>query len=276
MFVRRYWRTSRSLVHASPVKLDLDGAKLTPRLSATLIVHNEERHLAACLASLGGLADEIVVLDDGSTDATVTIAREAGARVEYRPFDDFSRQKQAALSLATGDWVLSVDADERVTPALAAAIRAALTGDPAINGYWMRRTLTYLGVRLRYGGTGSEWVLRLVRRERARFSGRPIHEHLLVEGPTARLAGTLEHIKYGTLSEHLRTIDRYTDTIAREKAEHGVRFQAWHVLRIFAELGSRLILRGGVLDGRAGVIYAAMAAYAGFLKYAKIWRADDR
>src|SRR5688572_11939062 len=131
-----------------------------PRLSAFLIVHDEERHLAECLASIRGLADEVVVLDDGSADRTVAIAREAGARVESRAFDDFGHQKQAALELTTGDWVLSIDADERVTPALAKEIATVLTA-PRADGYWVRRELVYLGTRLRFGGTGSDWVLRL-------------------------------------------------------------------------------------------------------------------
>jgi glycosyltransferase involved in cell wall biosynthesis len=263
------------LVKATLVKRVSRGATLTPRLSAALIVHNEERYLSGCLASLRGVADEIVVLDDGSTDATVTIARDAGARVEHRPFDDFSRQKQAALSLATGDWILIIDADERVTPTLAAAIRSTIDGDPPVDGYEVRRTLTYLGARLRFGGTGSEWILRLVRRGCGRFSSRPIHEHLLIDGPTARLGGTLEHIKYETLSEHVRTIDRYTEVIAGEKRQRGERFHAWHLLRIGLEVVSRLLLKGGLLDGRAGIIYAGMASYYSFLKYAKMWRAGD-
>ncbi|MGH7718635.1 MAG: glycosyltransferase family 2 protein, partial [Gemmatimonadaceae bacterium] len=148
------------------------------RLSAFLIVHDEERHLPDCLASLRGLADEIVVLDDGSTDATVDIARAAGATVSHRPFDDYGHQKQAALELTTGEWVLSVDADERVTPALAEAIRAAIASPAAADGYWVRRDLLYLGARLRFGGTGSDWILRLARRAKTRFALLPVHEHL--------------------------------------------------------------------------------------------------
>jgi glycosyltransferase involved in cell wall biosynthesis len=276
MFSWRYWRSSQNPASAFRGTIGSPEATLTPRLSAALIVHNEERYLEGCLASLRGLADEIVVLDDGSTDATVTIARAAGATVAYRPFDDFSRQKQAALTLATGDWVLVIDADERVTPALADAIRAVVAANGPADGYWVRRTITYLGAPLRHGGTGSEWIIRLVRRGRARFSERPIHEHLLVDGPTARLGGTLDHIKYSNLAEHLRTIDRYTDVIAEEKRGRGERFRSWHLFRPAAELVNRLVLRGGVLDGRPGIIYAVMASYYSFLKFAKMWRAGDR
>ena len=247
-----------------------------PTLSAFLIVHDEARHLGDCLASLEGLADEIVVLDDGSTDATVEIARAAGARVEHRPFDDFGRQKQAALELTTGTWVLSIDADERMTPALAAEIRRTIADASAADGYWVRRELIYLGTRLRHGGAERDWVLRLARRERARFSAVPIHERILIDGREARLRGTLDHIKYRTLAEHVAQINRYTDVIARQKRERGGEFRAWHLLRIKFELFSRLVLRLGFLDGRAGIIHAAMASYYAFLKFAKMWPPDDR
>ncbi len=242
-----------------------------PRLSAFVITHDEERNLPDCLESLRGLADEIVVLDDGSTDRTVEIARRAGARVEHRRFDDFGHQKQAALELTRGEWVFSIDSDERVSPALAAAIRRVIADPDAADGYWVRRELVYLGVRLRYGGAGSDWVLRLARRERTRFNLLPVHEHLLVDTPARRLRGSLHHIKYGTLDEHIRTMNRYTTVIAERKRASGKRFGWWHVLRIPWELFARLVLKLGILDGRAGIIYAGMAAFYGFLKYAKIW-----
>jgi glycosyltransferase involved in cell wall biosynthesis len=246
-----------------------------PRLSAFLITHDEERHLPGCLDSLAGLADEIVVLDDGSRDATVEIARRAGARVEHRRFDDFGHQKQAALELARGAWVLSIDADERVTPELAEEIRRVLADPASADGYWIRREILYLGARLRHGGAGSDWVLRLARRARARFALLPVHEHLLVDTPTRRLRGTMEHVKYRTLDEHLRTMNRYTTVIAERKRERGARFQPWHLLRIHWELFVRLFVKLGILDGRAGIVWAGMAAFYGFLKYAKLWPGEQ-
>ena len=248
---------------------------MPPLLSIVVIVHNEEAHLGACLASIREIADEIVVLDDGSTDATVSVAKQHGARVEMRPFDDFGRQKQAALELATGRWILSIDADERVTPALAREIAQIVRRDDAADGYWLRRTMIYLGERLRFGGAGSEWILRLARRERARFAPLPVHEHLIVDGRTERLTGALDHIKYRSLREHIETINRYTELAARRKREAGRRFSATHVFRIPWEMFSRLILRLGVLDGRAGIIHAAMAAFYAFVQYAKLWREPE-
>jgi hypothetical protein len=132
--------------------------------------------------------------------------------------------------------------------------------------------MVYLGKRLRYGGAGSEWILRLARRERARFAPLPVHEHLIVEGRTDRLSGALEHIKYRSLREHLDTINRYTELAAGRKQEAGRRFSVAHVLRIPWEMFSRLILRLGILDGRAGIIHATMAAFYAFVQYAKLWR----
>lgn len=251
------------------------AAAAAPRLSAVLIVLNEERHLAECLESVRGLADEIVVVDSGSHDATVAIATAAGAQVTYRPFDGYGAQKQAALELARGEWVLSLDADERVTPALADEIRAVLASPDAADGYWVRRELVYLGRLLRHGGADTDWVLRLARRERARFSADVIHEHLTVTGGgrERRVRGTLVHLKYRTLSEHLDNIDRYTTTIAARKGAQGRRFAAWQLLRVQWELFHRLVLRLGLLDGAPGVIWATMNAFYAFLKYAKLYPA---
>lgn len=241
------------------------------RLSAFLIVHNEEKHLAECLASLAGLADEIVVVDDGSTDGSVRIAEAHGAMVVHREFDGFGRQKQAALELTTGEWVLSIDADERVPPALAEEIRSTLCDVNASEGYWMRRELVYMGRLMRFGGTRNDWVLRLARRDRARFVPVPVHERMIVEGRERRLRAALLHLKYGSLGEHVRHINRYTDMIAEQKRMRGERFHPWHLLRIPLELFVRLVLRLGVLDGKAGLIYGVMASYYGFLKHAKTW-----
>lgn len=214
-----------------------------------------------------------MVLDSGSVDRTVELARSAGARVAHRDFDGYGPQKQAALAMATGEWVLSLDADERLTPALVEEIRSVLAA-PAAAGYEIRRELEYLGRRLRHGGAERDWVLRLARREAARFSDDVIHEHLAVQGSTARLTSPMLHLKWRTVGAHLAQMDRYTATIAERKAAGGARFSGWQVLRIPWELFARLVLRGGVLDGRAGVIHAGMAAFYAFLKYARLYERE--
>jgi glycosyltransferase involved in cell wall biosynthesis len=244
-----------------------------PRLSAVLITRNEEANLPACLASLRDLADEVVVLDSGSGDRTLAIAEAAGARVASHQFTGFGAAKQRALALAHGTWVLSIDADERVTPALAVEIRATLDRAAAgdAEGFLVRRDVYFLGRRLRFGGMGHDWVLRLFRRTSGRFSDDPVHEHVAVPGRPGRLRGTLEHHAYRSLAEHVEKMNRYTDIQATVKAARGVHYRAWMWLRLPWEVFVRAVLRLGVLDGSAGVIFATMSAYSAWLRYAKTW-----
>lgn len=258
-------------IRASPTPPDA-----VPRLSAVLIVHNEERHLADCLESLRGLADEIIVVDGGSDDRTREIAEAAGARVHIREFDGFGPQKQAALDLARGDWVLSIDADERITPGLREEMRRTIARPDAADGYRMRLRMIYLGTRLRFGPSLGEWKMRLARRERSRFPLISVHEGLIATGRIAKLSGWMDHVKYRTVGEHLRQMDRYTDMVAQQKRGKGARFSALHLVRIPAEIFHQLVFRLGILDGRPGIIHAAMSGYYSFLKYAKLWPEPPR
>ncbi|MGA2382380.1 MAG: glycosyltransferase family 2 protein [Gemmatimonadales bacterium] len=242
------------------------------RLSAVLITRNEEANLPACLASLAGLADEVVILDSESTDRTVEVGQAAGARVVRHRFEGFGAAKQRALELAQGTWVFSVDADERVTPALAEEIRRVVASEPSANGFLVRRDVFFLGRRLRFGGMGNDWVLRLFRRAGARFSGSPVHEHVEISGRPARLGATLEHHAYRTLAEHVEKMNRYTDIQAQMKSGRGIRYWNWMWVRLPWEVFARCVLRLGLLDGTAGVIFATMSAYSAWLKYAKTWK----
>lgn len=228
-------------------------------LSAFVITQDEELDLPACLASLDGLADDIVVVDSGSRDRTVTLARERGARVFERPMTGFGTQKQFALEQTRGPWVLSIDADERVSPGLAAGIRSAL-GAPAADGYELRREIRFLGHTLRHGGLGDDWVLRLFRRDRGRFTDAAVHERVVVEGRVARLSGTLEHVPYRDVAEHADKSERYSVLAAREQFAHGRRWRSWHALRPGWELAVRYGLRLGFLDGAAGWTWARLSA----------------
>lgn len=243
---------------------------MTPRLSAVLITLNEERRIGGCLESLAGLADEIVVLDTRSTDRTVEIAQAAGARVERAAFEGFGPTKQRALDLAHGAWVLSIDADERVTPALAAEVRSVVSAEGGADGYWLRREVYYLGRRMRFGGLGNDWALRLFRRGRGRFTPARVHERVEVEGRTARLRGRLEHHTCATLAEHLAKVERYSSIRAEELAARGRRYRPTDVVRAPVEFVLRAVLRLGVLDGTPGVVYAAVSGYAKWLRYAKL------
>jgi len=245
-----------------------------PRLSAYLIVKNEARDLPACLDSLKGLADEMVVVDDESSDRTADLARERGAKVFSRELDGFGSQKQYALERCSGDWAFSIDADERVTSDLAREISAVLaqTGGPA--GYAVPRRMYFLGKRLRFGGVGSDRVVRLFRRSQGRYRPLEIHEQVEVDGAVGLLHGNLDHFSYATLDEYLEKIPTYTALAAEARWKAGKRFHGWHHFRPAWELFSRVVLKGAWLDGQAGLIYAALSAHAAWLRSAKLWEIE--
>lgn len=239
---------------------------MPPRLSAFLIVKNEARDLPACLASLKSAADEIVVVDDLSTDNTADLARALGARVFSRKLDGFGSQKQYALDQCQGQWALSIDADERVTPALAEELRRVMDSPSAKAGYEIPRSMYFLGERLRFGGVGTDHVLRFFQRTQGRYAPQQIHEKVEVQGKVGRLTGRLDHFSYATLDEYLQKIPAYTAMAAKERWNRGKRFSVWHHLRPGWELVSRVLLRGAWLDGEAGLIYAALSSHAAWLR----------
>jgi glycosyltransferase involved in cell wall biosynthesis len=240
------------------------------RLSAILITRNEERDLPACLASLRGVADEIVLVDSGSTDRTRDIARAAGARVFERAWEGFGPQKQFALEQATGDWVLNLDADEGLSPLLQEEIRGVLSQPTGLSGYELPFHLYFLGRRLRFGGCAREFHVRLFRRAKARYVGGKIHEGITVDGPLGRLRGPVRHESYKTFGEYLEKCNRYTDLIAEKKYAEGKRFAVWHHLRLPWEWIVRVVFKAGCLDGNAGIIYATLSAYYAWLKHVRL------
>lgn len=239
-------------------------------LSAFLIVKNEARDLPECLASLKGLANEIVVVDDESTDATRSIAEGAGARVFTRKFTGYGSQKQFALDQCREPWAFSIDADERVSPELALAMRRVISQTDPSAGYYVKRHMFFLGKRLRFGGVGSDWVLRLFQRAKGRFHIAEIHEHIEVSGPVARLEGHLDHFSYASMDEYLQKIPTYTDMAARARFAQGKRFSIWHHFRPLAELFNRVVLKSAWLDGQAGLIYAALSSHAAWLRSVRL------
>lgn len=247
-----------------------------PRLSAFLITRNEAGDLPGCLESLKGLVDEIVVVDDRSQDQTLSIAKRCGARTFSRALDGFAAQKQFALDQTTGEWALSIDADERVTPALAEEIRAALAAPCDMAGYQIRRRFYFLGRLLRRGGLGRDWVLRLFRRPRGRFAPARVHERVEVDGPVGRLQSPLDHFSYATLDEYVEKCNRYTSLAAQDLWHRGRRFSWADYLRPGWEILSRLLLRGAWLDGHAGILYAALSAHAAWLRAVKLWEIENK
>jgi glycosyltransferase involved in cell wall biosynthesis len=245
-----------------------------PSLAAILIVHDEEDNIADCLASLA-FCDAIVVVDGGSKDRTVEIARAAGATVAVRSdWQGFGIQKQRALDLAQTDYVLSIDADERVGADLAAAIGAAIVrGDRA--GWRVGRLNGFLGGFLRHGGWYPDRVLRLARREAARFSPAIVHEELLVDGPVGDIAGDLLHHSYRTIDDVLRKMRTYALASAEVRRKRGRRggLGAAMLRSVFAFLKAYL-LQAGFLDGRRGLVAAIFRAQETFWRYLALgWEA---
>ena len=245
------------------------------RLSAIVITRNEARNIAACLDSVA-FCDERIVVDCGSDDGTVEAARAKGARVVVNPWPGFGPQKNLALSLARGDWVLSIDADERVGPDLAAEILAAVAGGGTGDGWEINRLSTFLGRPMRHSGWFPDYVLRLFRRGRARFSDDAVHERVVCEGPVGRLRGVIDHHPVERLEDALRRVDSYSTAgaaglAARRRVSFGsaITHGLWSFLRAY-------VLRLGFLDGREGFLLAVANAEGTYYRYMKAWLAGRR
>jgi glycosyltransferase involved in cell wall biosynthesis len=242
-----------------------------PGLTVTVITLNESANLEAALESVKW-ADEILVVDSHSTDDTVAIARRFTDRVIARDWPGYIAQKNFAASEARHDWILSLDADERVTPELAAEIRALLAGDPACAGYRVPRLSWYLGRWIRGTDWYPDYQLRLYDRRLARWTGRYVHESVAADGAVGRLKADLLHYTYRDVSHHLQTIDRYTSLWARQAYEDGRRARLRHLLLSPpAAFLRNYIARGGFRIGSAGLIVSLLNSYYVLLKHVKLW-----
>ncbi len=249
------------------------------KLSVAITTLNEEQNLPRCLASLEGLADQIIVLDSLSTDGTRQIAEDAGAEFHSQAFLGHVRQKQMALELARCDWVLNIDADEWLDDPLRQAIAQVLAADADDGpvGYGLNRRNLYLGAWIDHCGWSPQWRLRLVRRGAARWAGEDPHDRLEVQGSEARLSGRLNHQPYRDLADHFARIGRYTDTMAADRFERGERGSVARL--IFRPAGRFLrmyLLQRGLLDGWRGLVLCSVAAFYVFLKYAKLMELSQR
>jgi glycosyltransferase involved in cell wall biosynthesis len=238
-------------------------------ITAVIITLNEETNLGRCLASLHGLVSEIVVLDSGSTDRTVAVAGEYGARVEARAWQGYIAQKNAALGLASHEWALSLDADEEVSPELAASVRARFAdGRPSLDGYQVNRLNFYLGAWVRHAWY-PEWRLRLVRVGRASWGGNDPHERLEAVGPVGRLDGHLLHYSYRDLQDHLQRTIRYA-RLAADTARLAGRKARWYHLVFSPWLAflKSIVLKQAWRDGWRGGVIAFATLVKVFAKYA--------
>ncbi|MGE5487520.1 MAG: glycosyltransferase family 2 protein [bacterium] len=239
------------------------------KISATIIAVNEELKIARAIESLR-CCDEIVVVDSGSSDRTVEIARNLGARVVESPWPGYAKQKNLAACEAENDWIFSIDADEALSEALEAEIWQLKKTGPAFDAYTMPRMAKYLGRWILHSGWYPDRKVRLYDRRKAKWVGEYVHESVEVNGTIGHLKYNLLHHTCDSLSEHLRTLDRYTTLAAQEIVANGRKVSAvnlvaepvWTFLRTY-------FLQAGFLDGYEGFIIANMAAAYTFLKYAK-------
>lgn len=256
----------------------------TPRratLSVAIVTLNEEANLPRTLASVAW-ADEIVVVDSGSTDATRTIAQSHGARFVTEPWRGYAAQKNFALSLCTSEWVLSLDADEAASPELAASIQKVLMAPPSHTAYALPRRNFFLGRWIRHGGYYPDPKLRLFPRGHGSFQETPVHETAISGGNVETLHGDLLHDAYPTLTSYLDHMERYSTlgaSIAVQRGRTGrnlLGFLNGVLLNPVATFFYNYVLRAGFLDGREGLLlHLYHSAYVSW-KYAKAWESAGR
>lgn len=246
-------------------------------LSVTIITRDEAHNIARCLESVRW-ADEIVVVDSGSTDGTIEICRSFPCRLIQTEWRGFGPTKRFAVEQAAHDWILSVDADEVITDALARAIRALLDAPPQAAAYRITRRSYYLGNPIRFSGWQRDCPVRLFDRRRGNFGDEIVHESVHVEGKVASLeGGLLLHYPYPSLATHLAKMERYSHLAAVQLHERGRSSTISEaLLRAGAKFAKMYVLRGGFLDGKAGFVLASNSAYGVFLKYLRLWELSRR
>ena len=242
------------------------------KLTVTVITRNEAANLAGALESVKW-ADEIVVVDSRSTDETVEIARRYATRVDVHDWKGYSAQRNYAAEIAANDWILAIDADERVPQALADEIQQILRNEPAARGYRMPRVSFYLGRWIKGTDWYPDYQLRLYDRRVGQFNGKRVHESVeLSEGKPGTLKNDLQHYPYRDISDHVTSIDHYTTLAAEEWSAAGRRTGVLDVvLHPPAAFLRNYILRFGFRDGMPGFLISVLNSYYVFLKILKLW-----
>ncbi|MGI8527013.1 MAG: glycosyltransferase family 2 protein [Pseudolabrys sp.] len=241
-----------------------------PRLSAIIIVKNEAANIAECLDSVA-FADERIVVDSGSEDDTVAIAAAKGAQVSFHAFEGFGQQFNHALSLASGEWIFSIDADERVSAGLAAELQQAMREGKA-DGYEMPRLSRFCGRVMRHSGWYPDYVLRLWRRGRARWTEDIVHPRPICDGLVAKFVTPLDHFPVLRIEDALSRMDRYSTASAKMIVAAGRRpsFTTGITHGLYAFFKA-YVLRAGFLDGREGFLLAVAIAEGSYYRYMKAW-----
>lgn len=252
-------------------------------VSVTIITYNEEKNIADCIRSVESIADEIIVLDSFSTDRTEEIARSfARVRFEKHAFDGHVQQKNRALTLCKNEWVLSLDADERLSPELAAeiaALDAEKIANEGISGFRMPRLTYHMGRAIRHGGWYPQRRYRLFKRSAAKWEGENPHDYIVIDetGKGATLKGDLIHYSFVDLSQQIDTINKFSSIVAFNRHEAGRPFQLMKTLiKPFGKFIEIYFFKAGFLDGFPGFTIAVASAFSTFLKFAKIFEIDRK
>ena len=240
------------------------------KISVAIITKDEEHNIRDCLESVRW-ADEVVVVDNGSTDDTLKICREYRVQVYEEEWKGYSGQKNSAIGKARNEWVLSLDADERVTPDLREEIAGALDENSSVDGYFIARKNFFLGRWIKHCGWYPDFNLRLFRKSRGRFAERTVHEKVKVRGRTANLRYPLMHETYRSLSEFFQRMDRYSTLAAREMYQEGRKSGFYDIFfRPPFTFLQMYILRAGFLEGYSGFLLSSLYSIYTFAKYTKL------
>jgi len=249
-------------------------------ISAVIITYNEEKRLEPALKSLSGIAEEIIVVDRYSDDDTLKIAKKYTDRVFQRKWTNFADQKNFANGKAKFSWILSLDADERLSPKLKEEIIQLKEQEPGCSGFSMPREVFYLGRWIRHSGWYPDRKIRLFQKEKARWEGEYVHEELVIEGKVKKLNGSIHHFTYRNIADHLRRINTFSDLGAQKLYAQNKKCRWYHLLFLpFFRFLRAYILKVGFLDGFAGFIISVLDAYSVFARYAKlkeIWKKGER
>lgn len=243
----------------------------SPRISAAIIARDEADNIADAVKSVS-FADQVVVADTGSTDNTAEIAGNAGAEVHSVNFEGFGNTKNKALEFCTGDWIIFIDADERVTPELADNIQRLIADSPRCDGFLINRLTYFLGKPMRHSGWHPDYLPRLFKKGRGRYSSNLVHEIMEIDGNVEKVDGLLLHYSYKSLDQYLDKLNEYSSLSAREMLARGKKFNLLDLIfrppLVFFKM---YIAKAGFLDGFRGLILAVLSSYHVFVKYAKLY-----
>jgi len=247
-------------------------------LSTVLITKNEESNIKKCIDCLIDWVDEIIVFDSGSTDRTTAILEGYGSakiRISQVEWQGFAKTKNLGIETATGDWILSVDADEFITPELKTEILDCIKA-PTHHGYLIPRLLFFCERPVRYGGVYPDYQMRLFRKDAGRFEDTPVHESVKILSKPGKLKNHMLHYSYSSMFDYWDRLNRYTELDAQKKYQQGKKFNFYRVFVLPLELFKRLFLRLGILDGFPGIFYHVFSAVSSLIKYAKLWEYREK